>query len=344
LAAWNRSLNHEGRTVTFHRRCHSTLSKLVILSVLFAAGLMERADARSATCPIIDRFSTFITISARSAELSPERRLSIFHTGFLDQNRTLYLSDVVGLSPGPRLDALAETEMRTAAKYSAWKATHDHLLAAIPNVIDRFKAAFPDFQCNFPIYLAPTFGEMDGAGRTIAGKPSLILGVDTIASFEGSRQLPVFLSHELFHRYHFQAAGFSDDPGANQKIWRVLWAEGLATYVSARLNPSNPLADALILPHDLEVRATPLVPELARDIGASPDRVDKRTYGTFFEYGDRRAKNLGFPYRSGYYIGYLVARNLAANHTILELAHLHESSLRSEIAAALLKLQTQYAR
>jgi len=123
LAAWNRSLNHEGRTVTFHRRCHSTLSKLVILSVLFAAGLMERADARSATCPIIDRFSTFITISARSAELSPERRLSIFHTGFLDQNRTLYLSDVVGLSPGPRLDALAETEMRTAAKYSAWKAT-----------------------------------------------------------------------------------------------------------------------------------------------------------------------------------------------------------------------------
>ena len=82
-----------------------------------------------------------------------------------------------------------------------------------------------------------------------------MLGVDTIAQFETPASLPVFLSHELFHRYHFQAAGFSDDLAERDLIWRSLWAEGLATYVSARLNPSNPLSDALIVPRRTSRRA-----------------------------------------------------------------------------------------
>jgi hypothetical protein len=75
---------------------------------------------------------------------------------------------------------------------------------------------------------------MDGAGRDVGGRPSLVFGVDTIAQFWMPQTLPIFLSHELFHRYHFQAAGFSDDLAERDLIWRSLWAEGLATYVSAR--------------------------------------------------------------------------------------------------------------
>jgi hypothetical protein len=52
---------------------------------------------------------------------------------------------------------------------------------------------------------------MDGAGRVVAWRPALVLGVDTIAALWTTASLPVFLSHELFHRHNFQAAGFSDD-------------------------------------------------------------------------------------------------------------------------------------
>ena len=205
-------------------------------------------------------------------------------------------------------------------------------------VAGRFRHAFPDFRCNFPIYVTETFGAMDGAGRVVAGRPALVLGVDTIANFETSKSLPVFLSHELFHRYNFQAAGFSDDLSERDLIWRSLWAEGLATYVSARLNPSSPLRDALIFPRDLEARARPFVPQMAAVLLAAADRVDGATFTKFFEVQSPEAQRLGWPPRSGYYVGYLIAQDLGRQRTLLELAHMKGPLLRAEIRSALERL------
>jgi hypothetical protein len=157
----------------------------------------------------------------------------------------------------------------------------------------RFASAFPDFQCGFPIYVMDTLGRLDGAGRQVAGRPALVLGIDQIAQERDVLPLPVFLAHELFHRYHSQISGFSDDPGERQAIWRALWAEGLATYVSYRLTPGATVDEALIAPRDLAARAQPQIRAISADLLAHLDQTDHATYQTYFTYGDPRVAARG---------------------------------------------------
>jgi hypothetical protein len=228
--------------------------------------------------------------------------------------------------------------MAAVRAHPEWRAFDAALRRALEHAASRFRRTFPDFRCDFSVYVTETFGAMDGAGRDVAGRPGLVLGVDTIAEFETAASLPVFLSHELFHRYNFQTAGFSDDLGERDLIWRSLWAEGLPTYVSARLNPSNPLSDALIFPKDLEARAKPFVPQMASELLAAADRVDPATFAKFFEVESPGAKHLGWPPRSGYYVGYLVAQDLGRRGSLSKLAHMQGPALRAELGRSLERL------
>jgi uncharacterized protein YjaZ len=204
----------------------------------------------------------------------------------------------------------------------------------LPQIAALFADSFSDFRCDFPIYLMDALGQLDGAGRVVDGKPSLVIGVDTLAQ-ENPGQLSAFLAHEYFHRYHFRAAGFSDDAGDRQAIWRVLWAEGLATYVSLKLTPEATLPDALLLPADLEERAKPKLGEIAHRLLASLGQVDPTTYKLLFTYGNKEAPAAGLPWRSGYYAGYCVAHELGKTRSIATLAHLKGPVLYALISGTL---------
>ena len=307
------------------------LSVLLLLSAALAS-------AAPPPCAPVDAYAEFLALAHRTAGQPEPERLAALHRDFLARFADLYVPTATGWRPGAKLDAAALAGLRTADQDAGLQARDAALQRALATVAGNFAAAFADFRCDFPIYITPTFGHMDGAGRVIAGQPALVLGPDVIGQFETDEQLPVFLTHELFHRYHFQAAGFSDDLAERDLIWRTLWAEGLATYVSARQNPARPLADALLLPRDLQARADPLVPALAAAIAPALDRVDADVFGRFFSYGDPTAQRLGQPWRSGYYLGYLVAQRLGEHRTLAELAHLQGPALRAEIGQALADL------
>lgn len=301
-------------------------------------GASAAAQANPAACPIVDAFASFVDLSARTADLSDAQQTQAFRDDYLAKYRDLYAPEVMSLPAGAALDARALKAMAKVRAHPEWRAFDAELAQSFRRVAARFAGAFPDFRCDFPVYETETFGFMDGAGRDVGGRPSLVLGVDTIAGFWTPEALPVFLSHELFHRYHFQAAGFSDDLAERDLIWRALWAEGLATYVSARLNPSNPLSDALIVPKDLEARARPFTKQMAAELLAAADTVDAKTFAKFFMGGDAEAERLGWPSRSGYYIGYRVAQDLGRRHSLDELAHMKGPELRAAIGEALRRL------
>lgn len=250
------------------------------------------------TCEVIDSFGEFMALSEKTAALSETEQVNAFNLSYRIKYAYLYVQSVT-MAPGPRLDAKALDTMRQARMHPEWRAAEATLRHAASQFADRFAATFPDFRCDFPIYLTATFGILDGAGRVVAGRPSTVIGVDTVSQIDSNAQLPVFFSHELFHRYHYQAAGFSDDLSDTSPIWKALWAEGLATYVSAKLNPSNALADVLIVPRDLEARSRPVLAKMAAELAEALDRVDARTYGKVFEYGNREAEIAGWPSRSG---------------------------------------------
>ena len=306
---------------------------LRILATLIAI-LASTAQA-GPTCRVDDTYADFLQRAKSTEGGSDEARLAALHD-FMAAHAGLYSAQAIGIVPGVEFD---RTGLRQMAATNASASNFDAALQrALAVTVDRFGRALPDFRCDFVIYVAPTFGRMDGAGRIVDGRPALVLGPDVIASYQTPGQLPVFLAHELFHRYHFAVAGFSDDLAERELLWRALWAEGLATYASARLNPDRPLADAMLLPRDLAERAAPLVPALARELSVQLDDVDAATFARFFEGGDASAQARGWPDRSGYYLGYLVAERLAQRYSLTELAHMQGRTLRLEIGGVLAKL------
>ncbi len=165
----------------------------------------------------------------------------------------------------------------------------------------------------------------------VDGRPSLILGVDVIYG-EKPEFLGILIHHELFHRYHFQVAGFSDDHAEHEVLWKGLWAEGLATYVSMKLNPPASLQDALGAPEDLVKRSQPMLSDLVGELVPNLDRIDPELFSKFFSY---RGPEAHPPSRVGYYIGALVAQRMAKRHSLVGLAHMPANRVRKELGLQL---------
>jgi hypothetical protein len=298
---------------------------LALLLCLFAL------PARARDCPIVDATAEVWPLAAQTSALPPAEQVAQFRRRIVARFPGLYAETVLGLADVQVMD---ERILRALASARAPEAPGRRIAAVLvrdlPGYEQHFRRSFPDLRCDFPIYLTLTLGQLDGAGRLVDGRPALVFGVDTIAQLHSAEQLPVFVSHELFHRYHFQVAGFSDDPGDGQAIWRTLWAEGLATYVSARLNPDRPLSDAFMLPPDLAERAAPLTPRLAQEL-EDDETPDPALYAKYFTYRSPAAEAAGLPSRAGYYIGYRVAALAARGRTLQALAHRRGPALQAEI-------------
>lgn len=211
--------------------------------------------------------------------------------------------------------------------------TGGELVPLVRETAARFRGQLDDFRCDFPVYLRSTHGELDGAGRVVDGKPSLVLDAEMIHQLHTAEQLPVFLTHEMFHRYHFAMAGFSDDDSASQPLWRTLWAEGLATYASAVMNPTRPLSDAWLLPADLDAQVQLLLGVLARTMVAQFESVDPATFRALFTWHTPVPGEP--PPRAGYYVGYRVAAELAKMGSLRELAHWDAERVKAEMGRVL---------
>jgi hypothetical protein len=291
----------------------------------------------SAPCRVVDAYAPVARVAEATVAAPSGEQVRVFEAKVIAPHPGLYAPSVLGLQPGPRMDAKILTSLAEA------RASRDRaeLVRRLSAEVERVSGAFGrfgDFRCNFPIYLSDTLGQLDGAGRIVDGRRALVLGVDVLDGEQKVISLPTFVAHELFHRYHYEAAGFSDDLSERQPIWRALWAEGLATYVSRVITPGASTADALMLPADLEQTAGPKTAVLAADLLRHLDEVNPEVFTTYFTYGNKDVSRRGLPWRSGYYLGYRVAERLARRHPLEALVHLKGAPLRAEIGQTLAEL------
>lgn len=285
------------------------------------------------TCPVVDLMPQFWQVVEASGHESPVQQVQEFRRRLVDNHGDLYFAAGLGFRSDKELSEAIQSELAEAREHpEAMRRMTVLLQREMPRYVSAFQRLFPDFKCNFPIYLVPALGKLDGAGRVVNHVPSLIFGIDDIAAEFSQATLPIFIDHELFHRYHYQVAGFSDDKGEHDILWRTLWAEGLATYVSKELNPSASMQDALILPKDLEQRARPQLPALIAKLTPQLDRVDGQGFYTFFDY---HQPETAVPSRVGYYIGALAAERLAKQSSLFALAHMQAATVRAKLPRAL---------
>ncbi len=178
--------------------------------------------------------------------------------------------------------------------------------------INRFVAQFPDFSTDNEIVFLHSLGEMDGGKRVFDGKTYLIFGADGMTRFHNFENESAFFQHELFHLHHQQY--FSDC----EKIWCGIWTEGLATYVAEQLSPQATAAELLLdfppgMMRSVELR----LPESLLHLRDVMELNDPSIYAALLQTSEDET---GLQPRRGYYLGYLLAKQLAENYSIDELS------------------------
>ncbi len=187
----------------------------------------------------------------------------------------------------------------------------------LPGELGAFRKSFPRFRCSTPVYFVYSAGAFDGATREVDGKTALLFGLDVIARLK--EDLAPLVVHELFHVYHGEA--MAEDP---ETFGWALWAEGLATYVSRRLNPEVPEQQVCCLPPIGPARAA--LDRTAPEALKLLDSEKREDYARYFLGG---AAALDIPSRSGYYLGYLIATEAGKTRTLEQLADLTPAEARA---------------
>ena len=313
------------------------LFKLLASVVIGVASLLGPINLSAQSCSIVDLMPEFWRVVDRSGHESPLQQVEDFRSRLVQGHGDLYFFTGVGFKSDEELDrAILKALTDARAHPEAIRAMSVLLRDELSTSVRAFTGAFSDFRCNFSIYLLPALGKLDGAGRVINHAPALIFGVDNIAAEYSPKTLPIFLDHEFFHRYHDQVAGFSDDRGEQEILWRAIWAEGLATYVSKMLNPSATMQDALILPKDLVQRAQPQISILVGRLLPMLDERDPEVFSVYFKF---HSSETPVPPRVGYYLGALAAERLSEHYSLFALAHLPPETVRPALSQVLDKLR-----
>ena len=286
------------------------LSNLMALLTLLLA-----SPAAAQVCPYENLMPEFAQFVAATGELEPQARAAAFVTRFADKHRDFYSEQMFGSRDKLVARAKRLFDPQGAPKFPGARpitlddvlATGRSITADYARIEATFRHAFADYRCETPISFGVSLYMFDGnQASEVPGKSRMRFGVDMIALMHPQRELPAFFHHELFHVYQAQQVGAAAPPDETQPVWWALWAEGLASYVSWKLNPTLTAPEIFWMPRDLETQMQPKVAEAARLMLADLDGHEG--YERWFTVGSNPPP--GLPTRAGYYLGYLMAKRL----------------------------------
>lgn len=198
----------------------------------------------------------------------------------------------------------------------------------IRDTVATFAATFPDFDADRDFYVTISLS-FRGKVVTVGDKDVFALGLDYLD--KGGPQIPITIAHELYHLFHFQTF----DAGGG--LYRILWAEGLASYASSIVVPGHPMSTYLEFPAAKMNRCRQLLPTLAKQLGDNLASRDHRLRRTYF---GAEANDTPIPPEAGYYVGYLIAEHLAKATPLIQLTRLRASQVYPILEKDLSRLAT----
>jgi hypothetical protein len=323
----------------------------LVLSFLPVVGFAKHPQRRGATpsvsststiasYKVVDVMPSFWQFWEQSQSLDKEAKIRLFRQLVFEPNK-----EVFEAFTGKADDARLAQYLEKVQKYiPAMRRFYGRLITELPRAGRSFAKKFPDGNGNGTIYFMPNLlGGWDAGGGDLSGHPLLLFGVDSIVQIhkEGFN-LPTLFHHELFHLYHNQLHPEWRDTtrGKDIPLYRLLWSEGLATYVAKVLNPKASDED-VVLATPLIQQTEALMPKLVKELRENLDSTSMDSVRNFLS-GSPISKDI--PARCGYYIGMLVARELNRKHSLRELARLRDQQLRREIETVLIKIETRYTK
>ena len=298
---------------------------VVAIALGFTASAGAQLPQPTTDCQVTDLMPSFWPYWEAARDAEPADQYRLFTQMLQTPNAELYDSILRGLPINP--DELVPRAMRRMRPFeSTVRALSGQLAAELPRQLVLFRESFPEFRCATPIYFLFAAGAFDGAIRQVGGRASLLFGIDVIARIHGQQLTPLVV-HELFHVHHDAVA-----PNSSQQLYWAIWKEGLATYVSRRLNPDVAETRVCCLPDVAAVTAA--MPMLISEVLSRLDSEQQADYARYLLGGAT-----DIPARSGYYLGYRVAAKLGESRSLAQLARLPPEVVRPLLESALRTLR-----
>jgi hypothetical protein len=296
------------------------------VAIFLLLALCCAGDAKAAgetQVHVVNLMPAFFTAWDRGLGKPLDERVRLFESAVIYPNRGAYDNSEFKLDHAHLAWYLNEVE-RWVPRMRRMSGT---IATELPAGERALVAAFPDLR-PVTVYFLPSLMHFDGQTRN----GTLFFGVDGLVAFDGSNvNLSVVVTHELFHIYHYQvnAETYGESGSTHAPVHAQLWTEGLATYVSERLNPTATRAQVLVS-EELASLPPAKTSELACSIEPKLDSARDADATPFFDLG---VKPAGLPPRGGYLIGLLVAEQLGTTRTLRELALLKGPELHAAIAS-----------
>ena len=302
------------------------------IALLATAAFPVHADQRQ--CAYEDLMPEFFELKARTTSLSAKARARLFARDFAAAHPEYYAPEVFGdLSrlPAQAVRLFDADDWPAIPGYpplteERMQETGTAVGGLFARAQRRFVAEFPDFSCDTFVAFGPSLFSFDGRTyRGEDGRARLLFGMDLIALFHTEEDMPGFFQHELFHLYQSQVLGPEEPP--ETLVWWALWNEGLATYVSHELNPELSAAQIFWFPRDLDMQVQRNLAHWAALLLGELDQTGGKAYERWFTAA---SPTDGPPPRAGYYLGYLLAQELARGRSLPDVARLPPEEVRRE--------------
>lgn len=218
---------------------------------------------------------------------------------------------------------------------SQFRETYARIRATLDDNLRSFRLAFPDFEpASVDLYIAHSLGGSSAAVLPLPGGRALFyLGVDQMALHHRHENQGPFFHHEFFHAYHIQK--FMPD----DRLFCQLWMEGLAVHVTRLLHPTARLPE-LQLSEVMIRQSQPRMLALLDDLEQNLENTDAKLRHKYFNI---KSKDEQTPPRCGYYLGYLLTREIARGRSLSELVEMQPEQVLLELRAALPRLRRQPA-
>lgn len=272
----------------------------------------------------------FLNYYALIKDSSNEAKIKYFKTGVYDKAPLIYenlYNDIqwIGQNPETWLLKYVDEFKNIEPAFRQLSAT---LHVQFDSSLTKFQKTFPDFKPDFDVCILHSLGIRAGGPVKVQDKTVLMFGVDQMAKYFSFQNFTPFFQHELAHIYHAQHfTPIQNEKYSKDAIYNFLWREGLAVYISSVLNPDAREVEVFMV-DSLPQRTNKVLQIIARDLTGNLCSTDKKMIEKYFWTSSADSV---VPKTAGYYVGYLLVKEMAKKVPLTDLVKLQEEQFFPEM-------------
>lgn len=267
--------------------------------------------------------SDFTEFFDMARELPGEKQIEIFKTRVYPNAPQVYdriFKDIEWMGQKPEERIVLSIEHFDSIK-DQFVDISNQLESQIETGLSSFLIKFSDLTLDFDVYIMHSLGIRAGGIIQTQNRTALMFGVDQIIKHLDFENFTPFFHHELTHLYHsFYYTPRNQGKYSEGAIYNELWREGLAVYVSRALNPEAK-ENEVFMRENISVNTEKVLNLIAKDIR---ENLYSSNTELFRKYFWESSTDTIVPKTAGYYMGYLLVKEIAKEYPINELIQLTE--------------------